>query len=93
MISMNYLIGEQLGAMIAHFENDLTEDIDDLVTLQKLALASEAFKNFSNGNMEGFTESFEKGYQSASKDVRDMERRRQAQFMNELTSRSDKPEP
>lgn len=92
LISMSYLIGEQLGAMIAHFEKDLSDDVDDLVTLQKLALTSETFKNFSQGNLEGFKEAFDRGYASASRDLHDMEQRRQAEFLRVRGSNVGSPD-
>jgi uncharacterized protein YaiL (DUF2058 family) len=90
---MSYLIGKQLGAMIAHLESDLYEDFGDLETLQKLALASETFKNLSLGGMEGFQVDFDKGYASVRRDLIEMEQQRQAQFLRERSLDADTLEP
>ena len=90
---MRYSIGEQLGAMIAHFENDLSEDFDNLATLQKLALASEAFKNFSVGGLEGLKDAFDKGYASANRDLKEMEEHQVAKYERERGMSDLDPEP
>lgn len=59
---MKYSIGDKIGAMVAHFENDLAEDPYSLDALQRLALASEVFRNFSMGGLPGFQQEFDQGY-------------------------------
>lgn len=62
-------IGKQLGAIVALLENDLSQNPDDVEALKKLALASEAYRNFSQGGLEGFGAEFKKGYERAASDL------------------------
>ncbi len=67
---MLYSIGEQLGAMVAHFENDLSKNPDNLEAMKKLALASESYRNFSTGELSGFQEAFDRGYVAVCQDLK-----------------------
>jgi hypothetical protein len=67
---MGYLIGEQLGAIVALLEDDLSKDPYDLEAMQRLALASESYRNFSMGSLPRFQQNYDKGYASASRDLR-----------------------
>lgn len=77
---MRFSIGEQLGAMIAHFEFELSSDIDNLEALQKLAFASEAYRNFSMGSLPRFQEDYERGYDAACSDLKAAETHAQRKF-------------
>lgn len=77
---MRFSIGEQLGAMIAHFEFELSSDIDNLEALQKLAYASEAFRNFSMGSLPDFQEDYRRGYDAVCRDLKAADAQAQRQF-------------
>lgn len=67
---MTCSIGEQIGAMVAHLENDLAEDPDDLEAMRKLALTSEIYRNFAMGGLEGFRQGYDRGYEAVEEDLR-----------------------
>lgn len=77
---MRFSIGEQLGAMAAQFERDLSDDPDDIQAMQKMALVSESFRNFSLGGLEGFKEQFDLGYENVVTGQRELERLEQAEL-------------
>ena len=59
---MDYNIGRQLGILLAHFQDDLRENPDNVEALQKIRLISESYKNFATGEKPGFVADFEAGH-------------------------------
>ena len=59
---MHGSIGTQLGELLAQYEEDLSLGGDSVENIQKVALISEAYRNFAAGEMPGFSDDFHAGY-------------------------------
>lgn len=84
IVYMRINIGKLLGESTAHLEMDLSEDVLDTKTLQRLALTSEVYRNFAMGDLPGFKEDFVRGYQSVAEKYR-------ARYGNQQTSDQNSP--
>lgn len=62
-------IGTVLGAHLALFEEDLTNDPDDMEVMEKIRVISEAYRNFAIGGLKQFRTDFEQGYELGKRDV------------------------
>lgn len=66
---MSKSIGESLGILLAHFEDELRIDSDDVVMLDRIHKISDIYRNFSEGEFLGFRAEFEQGYMQGKSDL------------------------
>lgn len=59
---MNFSIGEQLGMLLAYYEEDLRDNPDSIEALQKVSLVSASYSNFVSAGKPGFEIEFDQGY-------------------------------
>lgn len=59
-----------LGEILAFQTNELNKDPHDKDALDRIAVISEAYRNFVSAGLSGFKESFESGLGQAQRDVR-----------------------
>ncbi|MGJ8530142.1 hypothetical protein [Maritalea sp.] len=55
-------IGKQLGSLLAHYEQDLDRNPDDIEALKKISLLSHAYRNFAQGDLKEFVQDFDAEY-------------------------------
>ena len=66
---MSESIGESLGVILALTEQDLKSNPDDDELLGKIEKISSAYRNFSAGGLQNFTQEFERGYERGKADA------------------------
>lgn len=66
---MHFSIGKQLGEVLAVAELELVQNIENKDALERIALVSEAYRNFVQSGKRNFELDFDAGYKDAYEEL------------------------
>ena len=86
-------IGRVLGELLAAYQNDLAHDALDQRALRAIAHISTAYRNFTTGGLQGFSEDFSRGYRLEQESIRRMEEADRLEYEAEKRAITSDDEP